>query len=352
MPLSSRINHADSEPKNKRTKMSKQKSASNAAKLSTKNSASNLNNETTSSTENDESLSAAAATTTPALVASSAISTKILTTKTSNLEINNDLNKKAKAKNGVNGKANHHNSKEDEKVEEEKEEDKDALEIDEVATKPAKKTKNQKKTAPTKLATTTTTTTSRASLLMVANGDTSSIAAAGATSNETIMTDLSSETNTTHHAVNVLPEIPCTSFCRNNKPGYVLAVGENLSNQLGMGADVDDKKKPQLAKELEVTNVIQIAAGGMHSACLTEDGVVYTFGCNDEFALGREDEEDVGAVNLPEKCIEVTAGDSHCAALSATGIVYAWGTFRVNRFVFIVTFNKSFSFLICGCSVL
>ena len=338
MPLASRINHADSEPKTKRTKMSKQKSASNAAKLSAKKSASNLNNETTSSTENDESLSPAATTTTTSKNTPALVSTKILTAKTSNLEINNDLSKKAKAKNGVNGKANHHNSKEevkeDEKVEEAEEEEKEALEIDEVESKPVKKTKNQKKTAPTKLAATTTT-TSTASLLMVANGDNSSMpAAAGANSNETMITDLSSETNTTHHAVNVLPEIPCTSFCRNNKPGYVLAVGENLSNQLGMGADVDDKKKPQLAKELEVTNVTQIAAGGMHSACLTEDGVVYTFGCNDEFALGREDEEDVGAVNLPEKCIEVTAGDSHCAALSATGIVYAWGTFRVNRFQF------------------
>lgn len=144
------------------------------------------------------------------------------------------------------------------------------------------------------------------------------------------MTDLSSETNTTHHAATHLPHIPCEGFIRNTRPGYVLAVGENLSNQLGMGVDVDDKKKPQLAKELEATNVTQIAAGGMHSACLTQDGLVFTFGCNDEFALGREDEEDVGKVELPEKCVEVTAGDSHCAALSETGVVYAWGTFRVS----------------------
>ncbi len=107
MPLASRINHADSEPKTKRTKMSKQKSASNAAKLSAKKSASNLNNETTSSTENDESLASAAATTTTtttSTITPAPVSTKILTAKTSNLEINNDLGKKAKAKNGINGK--------------------------------------------------------------------------------------------------------------------------------------------------------------------------------------------------------------------------------------------------------
>lgn len=72
-----------------------------------------------------------------------------------------------------------------------------------------------------------------------------------------------------------------------------------------------------------------VAAGGMHSCLLSSDGIVYTFGCNDEFALGRQDDEDIQKVELPEKCIEITAGDSHCAALSETGIVYAWGTFRV-----------------------
>lgn len=311
MPVSSRLKHADSEPKSKRTKLSKQKSGSNAAKLNNaKNSSSNLNNETTSSTENDESLSSGP----PPPLPPAAISTKILTTKTSNLELNNDVTKKAK--NGTNGKAH---AKEDEKEE--------PIEIDEVNIEAATVTKGKNlKKSTTK--STISTTTSTASLSMAANGVNASTITAN---NETVMTDLSSETNTTHHAVTAFPELSSTSFCRNTKSGYVLAVGENLSNQLGMGADVDDKKKPQLAKELDATNVMQIAAGGMHSACLTEDGVVFTFGCNDEFALGREDEEDVGEVNLPEKCVEITAGDSHCAALSVTGVVYAWGTFRVNK---------------------
>ena len=310
MPVSSRLKHADSEPKSKRTKLSKQKSGSNAAKLNVKSSSSNLNNETTSSTENDESLSSG-----PPPPAPAAISTKVLTTKTSNLELNNDVTKKTLAKNGTNGKAH---SKQDEKEQ--------PIEIDEVnIATTVTKGKNLKKSTTKS---TISTTTSTASLPIAANGVNASSTTAN---NETVMTDLSSETNTTHHAVTAFPELSSTSFCRNTKSGYVLAVGENLSNQLGMGADVDDKKKPQLAKELDATNVMQIEAGGMHSACLTEDGVVFTFGCNDEFALGREDEEDVGEVNLPEKCIEITAGDSHCAALSVTGVVYAWGTFRVNK---------------------
>jgi len=114
------------------------------------------------------------------------------------------------------------------------------------------------------------------------------------------------------------------------EPGFCLAVGENLSNQLGLGGNVEDRKKPQLVKELPTQGeIIQVAAGGMHSACLTKAGSVYTWGCNDEYALGRNGtDDDIQLVDLPEKCVIVTAGDSHTAALAESGVVYAWGTFR------------------------
>lgn len=114
-------------------------------------------------------------------------------------------------------------------------------------------------------------------------------------------------------------------------PGYVLSVGENISNQLGLGEDIADRKKPQVVTVLP-KNVIQVVAGGMHSACLTADGVVYTFGCNDEYALGRENTDgSAGKVELSEKIIQISAGDSHTATLAESGAVYAWGTFRVSE---------------------
>lgn len=69
---------------------------------------------------------------------------------------------------------------------------------------------------------------------------------------------------------------------------------------------------------------------------------VYTWGCNDEGALGRvtssEDgsEFTAGIVDLPEDVfvVMVSAGDSHTVALSNKGTVYAWGTYRV-RHVFV-----------------
>ena len=72
---------------------------------------------------------------------------------------------------------------------------------------------------------------------------------------------------------------------------------------------------------------------------------MYTFGCNDEGALGRqvEDEDECmtpGKVELPVnlRVVSVSAGDSHTAMLTHDGRVFIWGTFRVSQhFVVSVT---------------
>ncbi|KOB76238.1 Bj1 protein [Operophtera brumata] len=66
---------------------------------------------------------------------------------------------------------------------------------------------------------------------------------------------------------------------------------------------------------------------------------VWTYGCNDEGALGRNtasdtDEGAPGRVTLPRKAVAVTAGDSHSAALLENGDVYAWGSFRKSGSVY------------------
>lgn len=54
----------------------------------------------------------------------------------------------------------------------------------------------------------------------------------------------------------------------------------------------------------------------MHTVCLTESGDVYTFGCNDEGALGRDTNEE-DSETTPEKLVskvkfvQISAGDSH-----------------------------------------
>ncbi|XP_062560508.1 regulator of chromosome condensation [Armigeres subalbatus] len=131
-------------------------------------------------------------------------------------------------------------------------------------------------------------------------------------------------TNTTKFEL-PLPELP--------KPcGNVLACGQGDVGQLGLGPDVMEKTRPALVDSLK--DVVQISAGGMHNLCLNRKGEVYSFGCNDEGALGRATADEEGSeaeprkIQLPAPCLKISAGDSHSACLLNGGRVYAWGSFR------------------------
>ncbi|KAM9319508.1 regulator of chromosome condensation isoform 1-T1 [Gastrophryne carolinensis] len=116
--------------------------------------------------------------------------------------------------------------------------------------------------------------------------------------------------------------------------GVVLTLGQGDVGQLGLGEDVMERKKPALVSLPEP--IIQAEAGGMHTVCLGASGTMYTFGCNDEGALGRDTSEEGSEtqpdkVDLPEKVVQVSAGDSHTAALTEDGRVFLFGSFRDNN---------------------
>lgn len=120
---------------------------------------------------------------------------------------------------------------------------------------------------------------------------------------------------------------------RPNKNGNLLSCGQNEVGQLGFNDDVFEKTRPALVIESTKAKVVEISAGGMHSVYLTADGEVWSFGCNDEGALGRDTSEEgseykAAKVNLPKDCIRTTAGDSHSAFLLSDGRVFACGSFR------------------------
>lgn len=98
---------------------------------------------------------------------------------------------------------------------------------------------------------------------------------------------------------------------------------------------MNEKTRPALVtlKNNDKSNIVDISAGGMHSLYLTKNGEVWSFGCNDEGALGRDTTEEgseyeSARVNLPTECIKITAGDSHSAFLLKNKRVYACGSFR------------------------
>jgi regulator of chromosome condensation len=66
---------------------------------------------------------------------------------------------------------------------------------------------------------------------------------------------------------------------------------------------------------LAARSILKVVCGGMHTVALSNMGKVYTWGCNDESALGRDGAENLPLeVNIPIPVTDVSAGDSHSIA--------------------------------------
>lgn len=168
----------------------------------------------------------------------------------------------------------------------------------------------------------------------------------------------------------VQPRAPKPKVVINEAPKTRLNVfvcGEGSSGELGLGTarNVIDVKRPRLNQLLSAAQVgvVQVAVGGMHCVALTHDNKIFTWGVNDQGALGRDtaweggyrdmddnsdsdsDDDDSGlspreatptaipATAFPKGTVfvEVAATDSSSFALTDDGQVYGWGTFRVRR---------------------
>ena len=127
--------------------------------------------------------------------------------------------------------------------------------------------------------------------------------------------------------------------------------GTGDCGQLGFGEDVPELPFPKqlVWKGLSFEKLV---CGGMHTVAVSGDGTVWSWGVNDEGALGRyaksnNEFRDVmglsgpitadmipenvpGKVDLPpgSRVSEITAGDSHCMALLTSGEVWGWGSYR------------------------
>lgn len=148
----------------------------------------------------------------------------------------------------------------------------------------------------------------------------------------------------------------------------VFVMGEGSGGELGLGAEKIDGKKPlnvkrpRLNHNLKGKGVVQIGCGGMHVVALTKDNKIFTWGVNDNSALGRDtkwdgglrdmdapedsgsdDDDDESGLNPLESTpmevdysnveenttfAQVIGLDSASYALTTEGKVYGWGTFR------------------------
>jgi Regulator of chromosome condensation (RCC1) repeat len=72
------------------------------------------------------------------------------------------------------------------------------------------------------------------------------------------------------------------------RAGFVYVVGSGDFGQLGLGEDVTERKRAFPLDAFGGSPVVSLACGGMHSAAVTREGAVYTWGVNDDGSLGRE----------------------------------------------------------------
>ena len=108
--------------------------------------------------------------------------------------------------------------------------------------------------------------------------------------------------------------------------------GSGECDQLGLGDDGPPETKrakpiPSFAPPMRISS---IACGGMHTIALSTEGLVYSWGCNDEKALGRTGQENVPQlVEVPTRSTGVSAGDSHSIAYNTQiNLVFMWGSYR------------------------
>ena len=112
--------------------------------------------------------------------------------------------------------------------------------------------------------------------------------------------------------------------------GVVFTSGSNGSGRLGLG-DGEHRVVPTLVGALQGTKVVQVAAGSAHTMCVTEDGVLFTFGRNANGQLGSTDRENrlvptqIRGELRHLAVVQVAAGNEHSACATVDGSAFAWG---------------------------
>lgn len=111
--------------------------------------------------------------------------------------------------------------------------------------------------------------------------------------------------------------------------GELYTWGEGKFGRLGHGAE-RNCHSPRLVETLVGKKPRQLSCGGFHTAVVTEDGHLYTFGGGEHGQLGHNDRVNKVKPTLVQALegvfvSQITCGWSHSVALTSKGRVYTWG---------------------------
>uniref|UniRef100_A0A674PBJ8 HECT and RLD domain containing E3 ubiquitin protein ligase 4 n=1 Tax=Takifugu rubripes TaxID=31033 RepID=A0A674PBJ8_TAKRU len=115
-----------------------------------------------------------------------------------------------------------------------------------------------------------------------------------------------------------------------SKGGQVFSWGQNQFGQLGLGMHGSSISTPQIIQSLQGIPFAQLSAGGAHSFAITLSGAVFGWGRNKFGQLGLNDTNDRWFPALlkslrSQRVIYVSCGEDHTAALTKEGGVFTFG---------------------------
>lgn len=125
------------------------------------------------------------------------------------------------------------------------------------------------------------------------------------------------------------PEVTTSRSIEHDEGLAVFMWGRGEDGQLGLG-DTSDQEVPTYVDALRGVGVRQIACGSGHTVVLTTEGEVYTWGRGDDGRLGHGDNGWKYVPRITQSLaghtiVQVTCGSYHTAAVSSNGDLYTWG---------------------------
>ncbi|XP_068614172.1 probable E3 ubiquitin-protein ligase HERC3 [Brachionichthys hirsutus] len=115
-----------------------------------------------------------------------------------------------------------------------------------------------------------------------------------------------------------------------SRDGQLFTWGQNANGQLGLGKEEPSKPFPHPLKSLAGIPLAKITAGGDHSFALSLSGAVFGWGKNKAGQLGLNDKQD-RAVPChikslrSQKVVHISCGEDHTAALTKDGGLFTFG---------------------------